>query len=57
MRKFKACEPRETAAYYGVCEDFEGERNKEFTILYSFYSISKSRAVRNSNHAGFCSHK
>ena len=26
-RDFKACEARKTAAYLGVCEDFEGECN------------------------------
>ena len=30
---FKACEARETAAYYDVCEDFEGEHNAEITLL------------------------
>lgn len=36
-RVFKACEVRETAAYYGVCEDSENERNAENTLLDSFF--------------------
>ena len=35
-RNFKACEAWETAAYLGVCEDFEGERNAEITLLGDF---------------------
>ena len=35
-RIFKACDARKTAAYYGVCEDFEGERNAENTLLDGF---------------------
>ena len=31
-----ACDARKTAAYYGVCEDFEGERNAENTLLDGF---------------------
>ena len=31
--KFKACETRKTAAYYGVCEDFEDKRNAEISFL------------------------
>ena len=38
-RNFKACEARETAAYYGVCEDFERERNAEITFLDAFLII------------------
>ena len=33
---FKAYDARKTAAYYGVCEDFEGERNAENTLLDGF---------------------
>ena len=35
-RIFKACDARKNAAYYGVCEDFEGERNAENTLLDGF---------------------
>ena len=33
--KFKACEVRKTAAYYGVCEDFEDKRNAEIRFLFT----------------------
>ncbi len=36
--KFKACEARKTAAYQGVCEDFEGKRNAEIRFLFALYS-------------------
>ena len=35
-RDFKACEVWETAAYWGVCEDFEHKRNAEITSLDDF---------------------
>ena len=33
--KFKACEVQKTAAYYGVCEDFEVKRNAEIRFLFT----------------------
>ena len=50
--KFKACEFRKTAAYYGVCEDFEYKCNTEITLLEDFLRSETAAALERNSLAG-----